>query len=259
MRLAKIAAGGFAILAAAAPQASSLVILDSAVSVVARPTSPVSTSSSVAKSIIAPESFVQQAEKFSSTSGVVAMAGMKVDGDFFVHIADDGVVRSWAANGTVIDAIRLTNRQLLEQIANAPPPLAPYVPHLEKVYAHVDGYDVPDSELYHPTRMNTPTQFGGPTVNERIDLKLDAEAKKLWEDLNITTAEETVEAAQSANPNDILRRQSQNPRQCLGRVCTRSSSCRFLGCAVCMDWDIILISTKTCAGPIIPPTTDPGK
>ncbi|KXT13196.1 hypothetical protein AC579_2588 [Pseudocercospora musae] len=240
-------------------EATSSVILDSTVSVVGGPTSVVSSSGSVAKSMIAPDSFIQQAEKFSSTSGVVAMAGMKVDDDFFVHIADDGVVRSWAANGTVIDAIRLTNRQLLEQIANAPLQLKPYVHHLEKVYANVDGHDVPEDELYHPTRMNTPTKFGGPTVNERIDLKLDAEAKKIWEELNITTAEETVEAfktAQSANPADVLRRQAQNPRQCLGRICARTSSCRFLGCAVCMDWDIILISTMTCAGPIIPPTVD---
>ncbi|KAF7192155.1 Lactobacillus up-regulated protein [Pseudocercospora fuligena] len=219
----------------------------------------VSTSGSVAKSTIAPESFVQQAEKFSSTLGTVAMAGMNVDDDFFVHIADDGVVRSWASNGTVIDAVRLTNRQLLEQVANAPLHLKPYVPHLEKVYANVNGYDVPEDELYHPTRMNTPRAFGGPTANERVSSKLDAEAKKAWDDLNITTAEETVEAfkaAQSANPADILRRQSQNPRQCLGRICTRSSACRFLGCAVCFDWDFIVFPNMVCAGPIIPPTVD---
>ncbi|EME80567.1 uncharacterized protein MYCFIDRAFT_31967, partial [Pseudocercospora fijiensis CIRAD86] len=160
-----------------------------------------------------------------------AMFTMKVDSDGFTHIADDGVIRSWAANGTVIDAVRLTNSQLLEQISNVPAHLKPFVPHLKKVYAHVDGHDVPESQLYHPTRINTPTEFGGPTV---------------------------LQAAQSLNPADVLRRQSQDPRWCIGRICTRSSACQYLGCLVCHDFDVILLSRKVCAGPIIPPSRGSG-
>lgn len=69
---------------------------------------------------------------------------MNSAGDGFVHIADDGVVRAYAANGTVIDYVKLSNSQLRAFVDSLPPSIQDQREHLLDIWGDVDGNKVTD-------------------------------------------------------------------------------------------------------------------
>jgi hypothetical protein len=82
---------------------------------------------------------------------------MTLDPDGFVHLAGDGVARSYAANNTVIDYAALSNSQIQQVISQLP---ASHQKHLEQVFEGVDGYDVTDkSQLLEPPPWLRPFQI----------------------------------------------------------------------------------------------------
>lgn len=62
---------------------------------------------------------------------------MTLDPEGFVHVADDGVARSYSADGTVIDYAPLDNAQLMKFAAQLPPNLVGEREHLEEVYVRI--------------------------------------------------------------------------------------------------------------------------
>ncbi|KAK5132626.1 hypothetical protein LTR08_008825 [Meristemomyces frigidus] len=68
---------------------------------------------------------------------------MKTDPMGQFHLADDGVARSYGANGTVIDFRPLTNAQLLEFFNSYPPTASGKSNHAHylEVFQNVNGHD----------------------------------------------------------------------------------------------------------------------
>lgn len=86
---------------------------------------------------------------------------LQVDGEGFVHLADDGVLRSYAPNGTVIDFVQLTPEQISKQLTSLPYDYyVKHVDHLNEVFRGVDGFDVTNATLLmHPEGVNFPDYY----------------------------------------------------------------------------------------------------
>ncbi|KAL6251501.1 hypothetical protein RBB50_001710 [Rhinocladiella similis] len=69
-----------------------------------------------------------------ATSGSGALETLKLDPDGFVHFADDGVVRSYSANETVIDFLPLSNELLLSAVEEIRPFIGEDYEHLLEVF-----------------------------------------------------------------------------------------------------------------------------
>ncbi|KAI6798967.1 hypothetical protein KC332_g14462 [Hortaea werneckii] len=74
------------------------------------------------------------------------ISSMTVDDDGDIHVADDGVARSYAANGTVIDYRKLSHGQLLTMTGTLPPRLQDKSDYFANVFAKVSGLDVDDED-----------------------------------------------------------------------------------------------------------------
>lgn len=80
-----------------------------------------------------------------------AMAKLKSAPLGYVHIADDGVVRAYDENESVIDYIPLTNGQLKQLLKNLPKAWEKESDHLHTVFDNVDGRQVTDKkQLFDP-------------------------------------------------------------------------------------------------------------
>jgi hypothetical protein len=92
---------------------------------------------------------------------------MALDPDGFVHIADDGVARSYAANNTVIDYAALSNSQIQQMISQLPVSYQEHQEHLRQVFEGVDGYDVTDkSQLFEPPPWLRPFEIDPTTPTQ---------------------------------------------------------------------------------------------
>ena len=79
---------------------------------------------------------------------------MALDPDGFVHVADDGVARSYAANHSVIDYAALSNSQIQQMISQLPASYQEHLEHLRQVFEGVDGYDVANkSQLLYASAL----------------------------------------------------------------------------------------------------------
>lgn len=86
---------------------------------------------------------------------------MQLPGDGFVHIADDGIARSYDERGVVVDYCRLSNDQLRSMMESLPPSIRHQQAHLKEVYEGVDGHDVTDkTQIWDPPPELRP--FGSP-------------------------------------------------------------------------------------------------
>ncbi|KAK0333558.1 hypothetical protein LTR02_016492 [Friedmanniomyces endolithicus] len=95
--------------------------------------------------------------------------GILIDPLGFIHVANDGVERSYAENGTVIDYRRLSNDQLTRMAATLPT-------EMMDVWKGVDGNDVTsESQIFNPPpalRPTAPTAEGlQQSVNEVAAMK----------------------------------------------------------------------------------------
>ncbi|KAH8817454.1 hypothetical protein F5884DRAFT_748919 [Xylogone sp. PMI_703] len=89
----------------------------------------------------------KKAERSESTVHAI-IHQMNVTDDGVVHIADDGVVRSFAGNGTVLAYHALSPTQLGGIINSTTNPDMKH--HLQEVWTGVDGRSVDPSQLSNP-------------------------------------------------------------------------------------------------------------
>jgi hypothetical protein len=135
---------------------------------------------------------------------------MALDPDGFVHVADDGVARSYAANNTVIDYAALSNSQIQQMISQLPASYQEHLEHLRQVFEGVDGYDVANkSQLLTPPSWLQPFKIEPTTPPQPRD-----------------EAHEVASALENRQIN-----------YCTGQPCTNTSACQFLGCSFCGDFD----------------------
>ncbi|KAK4947036.1 hypothetical protein LTR10_014178 [Elasticomyces elasticus] len=94
------------------------------------------------------------------------LSGLKLDDSGFLHFADNGVVRSYAGNGTVIDYVPLSNEYLMETAqVNRPFIGNESYQHLLEVWDGVDGNNVKDpKQIFDPPASirPPPTDFTQP-------------------------------------------------------------------------------------------------
>ena len=138
---------------------------------------------------------------------------LTLDPNGFVHTADDGIVRSYAANGTVIDYQALTNCQLRAQMNSLPPSMDRYLDHLHEVFAVVDGTTVEDGK-----QIWNPPQHLRPLTNSRIHEDV-AGASDAKEDSAFSSPVGGVPLPAPPNPGLPF---------CWGQPCLSSGSCQFV-------------------------------
>jgi len=146
----------------------------------------------------------------SSTSPWAAVSSLKKAPDGHIHIADDGVVRSYDKNDAVIDHIPLNNEQLKQLLANLPEPWQKESDHLHALFDNVNGHDVVDKR-----------QLLDPPAWLRRSADRDA----------------AISPAPEARGKALLERQNYF---CVGQPCTTSEACQFLGCSGCAYLDQVL-------------------
>ncbi|KAM3415138.1 hypothetical protein BST61_g10263 [Cercospora zeina] len=187
------------------------------------------------------------------------LTAMKTDGGGFTHLADDGVLRSYTSDGTVLDALPLSNAQIHTLIDTRPPVWEPYHDELVRMFDSVDGNQVDASKhdvLLDPPVHLKPAVFSGPDhVMPELDSKLDELIKS--KKIDATTVEEKVielrkhskpSDNQSANPLFLVKVDINKKPQlwCLGQICSSHDGCRFMGCNACIVIDAMLSKVKTC-------------
>ncbi|PGH34283.1 hypothetical protein GX50_02866 [[Emmonsia] crescens] len=133
----------------------------------------------------------------------------------FKHVADDGVVRSYSAEGKVIDAARLTNAQLLQAAAHHTNPEDRK--HLEEVWQDVHGFDVPEEQLYAPAEHLLPRALTDETLSKELQQK---EAEHL-----AARGQSKIEGVLSPNVN------------CRALTCNSWTFCHLEGCSDCVQYD----------------------
>ncbi|KAI6803032.1 hypothetical protein KC327_g15774 [Hortaea werneckii] len=100
------------------------------------------------------------------------ISSMIIDDDGDIHIADDGVARSYAANGTVIDYRKLSHGQLLSMTGALPPRLQDKSDYFANVFAKVSGLDVDDEDqIWNPSG-----HLHGPSLPDVADHDGDADS-----------------------------------------------------------------------------------
>ncbi|PPJ56684.1 hypothetical protein CBER1_08725 [Cercospora berteroae] len=249
MQFFALVLGAFALSAAAAPQSA--------------PTSP-STESAIAvlsvSSIANPQIPPQAVDVNDPYPDFTALIqNVQVPGDGFAHLADDGVFRFYAPNGTVLHAIPFSNAQIRSLLEIRPPVWEPYRDALEQMFENIDGNTVDATEhdvLLDPPVNLKPAVFGGPDhVMPEVDAKLEDLIKN--KKIDATSVEQKHFAfAKSIN---IGEDQTVDPRfqtkvdlnmkpglWCLGQLCSSHEGCRIMGCRACTYADAVLVKVKVC-------------
>ena len=132
-----------------------------------------------------------------------------------MHVADDGVARSYDEENTVIDFVGLTNAQLMQIIAQLPNALKNETEHLHTVFDAVNGSAVVDEgQLRNPPSWLRPAKMS--EVGQRSEPSQSRSFAR--------NVESTLDA---------------RDYYCVGQPCTTSAACRFLGCSVCLSVDSI--------------------
>ncbi|KAK5265993.1 hypothetical protein LTR99_004820 [Exophiala xenobiotica] len=141
------------------------------------------------------------------------LAGIEQDPNGFIHFADDGIVRSYSANGTVIDYAPLSNKHLLEVVNASRPILEEHYEHLMEVFNGVDGHNVTDLN-----QIWDPPEWLRPQPDE------------------FNTHQSTARSEAAREPAALLNaRPRPRPDQpmCYGMTCTTGPRCRSFGCQGC--------------------------
>ncbi|KAK0880889.1 hypothetical protein LTR91_016974 [Friedmanniomyces endolithicus] len=145
----------------------------------------------------------------SADDAIFPNNGILIDPLGFIHVADDGVERSYAANGTVIDYRRLSNDQLTRIAATLPT-------EMMDVWKGVDGNDVTsESQIYAPAPALRPT---APT------------AEDLQQSVNEVAAMKKVLEGRAVGPAIGY---PSVPPLCTTLSCYRHMTCQMFGCNWC--------------------------
>lgn len=136
------------------------------------------------------------------------------DPEGFFHLADDGVQRSYDASGNVIDYRQLSNAEIMAMIAALPATRSDMAEHLYAEFAETDGTTVTDeAQLLNPPKHLQPQ--GGAAGSQ-----------------------EGIAAPKSDSPAHSAKRDLEGRSlYCLGKECTSTSACTFLGCHICQLYD----------------------
>ena len=145
-----------------------------------------------------------------------ALHNLKLDDDGFLHLGNDGVMRSYAPNGTVIDVLCLTNAELLDHthrlLAGAD-----VKDTLRNNWAGVSGKDALDEHLFNPPNHILPSVF-----------RSDHEAREAHQSRNEAHEVEAGLRGRQSGPDD-------GPLLCRSAPCTRSFACIVMLCRAC-EW-----------------------
>lgn len=158
---------------------------------------------------------------------------MKLDPNCVVHLADDGVARSYTPNGTVIDAVALTNVQLKAFKVSLDAVLSSQIKdreHFNEVWENVDGRDVTDQDqIYNPLDSLKPVLFQTNGTSPK--------------------PHQLPSASEAADVDTALERRF-NPgwdHPCLYAPCWSADQCFWLGgCTACLIPDLVLTGTMMC-------------
>lgn len=128
-----------------------------------------------------------------------------------IHIADDGVLRSYSADGRVIDFVRFSNAHL-QAIGERMSRLdAGAGQHLKEVYKYVDGNSVGDAAGFNPSSALRPLDF-----------------------------EETTEKVPFAEGHALAEDQARNDKRvthCPDITCYSQFDCDLWNCGHCVQMD----------------------
>ena len=152
------------------------------------------------------------------------MFAVPIDPEGFIHVADDGILRSYSGDGKVLDAKRLSNAALLSYAAGGPrkseEAYTEGKDYLSTIWADVNGDDVPETQLMRPLKNFLPAPIAQPELT-----KLEA-AK-----INENTSPVPVSPLEERQITVF----------CMGQTCTKSAACIFMGCFTCYYADHKLI------------------
>lgn len=150
---------------------------------------------------------------------------MKHDPTGFTHWADDGVVRTYCSNGTVVDAVRLDNAYLMAHVDKMLLGVE-HKAHMRSVWAGTSGLDVADDQLLNPATHLRPHPDNSGT------------------------------ALQSPNQAESVKEDLLDKRTCLGSMCTSEDWCLDRGCSGCQLYDSLSPQLRICQS-IIPNAPPP--
>ncbi|KKZ64763.1 hypothetical protein EMCG_09341 [[Emmonsia] crescens] len=133
---------------------------------------------------------------------------LKSDPSGIKHVADDGIVRSFNGMGEEIDSAPLSNMQLMAIAASMPNSKR----HLEDVWHGVNGYTVPEEQIWSPAPHLLPV-----VLRRREGHGLDA-------------------ANDDPSSNETNQDGEVNQR-CQDLFCTKNGHCEQAGCLECVILD----------------------
>ncbi|KLJ12262.1 hypothetical protein EMPG_12679 [Blastomyces silverae] len=133
------------------------------------------------------------------------------------HLGDDGVARSFSPNGTVIDAVGLSNTLLMEAARGHKDPKEQK--HLMELWAGVNGNDVPHRRRYSPPKDLLPALFKDPELVKELKQK---------------HKEQKARYGQSPNKRDSV---LDSDPTCVQVACFTREDCILVGCIDCITYD----------------------
>jgi hypothetical protein len=145
---------------------------------------------------------------------------LQSDPEGFAHLGDDGVIRTYTANFTVLSFAKLNPEQIWAVFRRHPQDYQErFGPHWTEVYENVDGRTVSNvSQILHPGDDILPDYMKTTSPNEDALKERDLDSNF-----------------------DLAKRQG-----CVGRVCIRSQWCVDRGCRLCMVSDRFIEPQKLC-------------
>lgn len=134
-----------------------------------------------------------------------------LDPNGFVHVAGDGIARSYDGEGNVIDHHVLNNAQLLGHAADmfGDSETGRYLQH---IWANVDGNNVPEEHRMNPPDSLKPEQFRAGKEDQTPN-----EARQV--------------------EDELLGKRATPPR-CYKMFCHDTNSCRVAGCYACIQTEV---------------------
>ena len=179
-----------------------------------------------------PSADIVQTDTNSGKSYLHRVAALKLHPQGFIHWADDGIVRSYAPDESVVDAVRLNNTELIHHFSTQSNFHEEMNAHMLEIYEGKSGHDVSEEHLFDPPDMIRPhpSHFGDSlqSRNELLAIKEELLDKRAYP-------------------------------ACHGKPCYSSDWCRLNGCISCQTVDeyLNLPRSRLCFGhqlpdPIVP-------
>ncbi|KAI9933948.1 hypothetical protein ASPWEDRAFT_734587 [Aspergillus wentii DTO 134E9] len=158
--------------------------------------------------------------------------GLNQHDDGFVHIADDGVARSYSRDGAVLDVARLHARHLEAYADHYARAIGdPAVKrHLTGIWGGINARDVADEDLFNPPDHLKPREF----------------RENATDDEDEDDADEYDHSAVEQSPNEEGAAFKRTEPFCVGRPCGTTAMCRNTGCHTCGIPDNMKLKEKVC-------------